>query len=352
MKGTTGTIARACIGAAIAIAAAICAPQAAFADEASIVEQTQRGEEMIDIADYGWSRPETTQAMSEHSVFIHNIPGVSPCLSVGGKFASKGNAAIYYKATYDCAQDQIASRTARYNAEVASVVAQASKEPNIYLAAKCAYAHLLARASYDDRAAKEAANNGYRSTPYYIQHASAASALLDGSSVCVGYAQACVDLFRALGLEAKVIQGNRYGGPHAWVSVVIDGLVCECDPTCDDETRDFARFMVLPDGTRYGAAYLIPEPNPQAATGQASTEGTRTVVEYVRQDKHLRLEVRRAPYKVFYRADELVEANVVYYRAIVEGESDPAYKLVRPKSFWRDSIQFTPAVRIERQVSE
>lgn len=62
--------------------------------------------------------------------------------------------------------------------------------------------------------------------------------LNSGQGCCYNYSSACVYLFRAVGLDAKLVSGNvpKYGGgttPHCWLEVTLEGQKYTFDPDLD-----------------------------------------------------------------------------------------------------------------------
>ena len=73
-------------------------------------------------------------------------------------------------------------------------------------------------------------------------------ALINGISVCSGYAAAFQMLARAAGLEAIVITGTLEGSlGHAWNRVLINGEWTSIDPTNNDSPQLYNVFFNLPD---------------------------------------------------------------------------------------------------------
>jgi len=69
-------------------------------------------------------------------------------------------------------------------------------------------------------------------------HQSAFSCLVEGSSVCGGYARAFQYVMQQLGVPAYYVMGQAIvseGGPHAWVIVMIGGNAYNVDVTWDDD---------------------------------------------------------------------------------------------------------------------
>ncbi len=62
----------------------------------------------------------------------------------------------------------------------------------------------------------------------------AAGALLDGSTLCQGYAQAYQLILQRLGLPVRIISGTAKGVSHAWNLVTLDGTNYHVDVTFDD----------------------------------------------------------------------------------------------------------------------
>ncbi|MBO5934606.1 MAG: hypothetical protein J6Q94_03860 [Clostridia bacterium] len=61
-------------------------------------------------------------------------------------------------------------------------------------------------------------------------------ALVDGSTVCQGYAQAYQYILKKLGIEAVYVTGYANASSHAWTMVKLDGKYYQTDVTWDDPT--------------------------------------------------------------------------------------------------------------------
>lgn len=80
--------------------------------------------------------------------------------------------------------------------------------------------------------------DSHRRTDSWLNYTEAYSALgvaEKGASVCSGYAEYYMIMCRALGYDAHIVHGQAPGyGRHAWVSVYLNGIKYNFDPTWDD----------------------------------------------------------------------------------------------------------------------
>ena len=106
----------------------------------------------------------------------------------------------------------------------------------------------------------------------YGSHCTATSALLDGSSICAGYADALVDLFGAVGIEAWVEEN----GEHAWVGCYLDGQRLTCDPTSDDtlDMRSHDYFMISGDGKPFRPNVAVSVDDAPVSAAPAASEAS------------------------------------------------------------------------------
>lgn len=235
--------------AALAVVLSIAAPSVAYADEADILAAMDQGEKYINVADMGWtvkSREFDQSFMDE----IRNIEGITPCLSHPtsysrireGKDKGTVNRLIV---SYDCPTKKVHARAEKYWGKVDKIAKKAQKKGTKYEQALYCYETLIKSVKYDQKTADTIGRDQER----YTKHASAASALVDGSSICVGYSTALRDLFRAIGLNAIMVETTE----HAWTQVELDGLTLTCDATSDDMGDKAAtdHFMVKSNGELY-----------------------------------------------------------------------------------------------------
>lgn len=262
IERTLDKIAHGVIAGGLAIAltagAAVALPQIAHADEASLIASLAAGETAIDVADINRPYRYNDESFCQYVV---NLPGVNPCVSRNSQVATREvdgeKMAVAFYPRYDYPGD-IASRTTRYRAEVNRIAGEAMGQPNDYAQLKYAYDALMSRVDY----CWDAANMGnvpVDQRGVYDRHSTPASALLDGSSVCSGYAAALTDIFRAMGYESWTCSNTN----HAWTCIRLgDGQVFSCDPTKDDASGDYSRFMVnVATGNLWRPQYDAPAPS-------------------------------------------------------------------------------------------
>lgn len=197
---------------------------------------------------------------------LRYMDGMPRCLSRATTLSrAKGtNAIVRITPAFDCDKSQVAARNNAYWAEVNRLASSA--QGTQYDKALYLYDSLMSRCSYNYASVSN--------RDEYNRHCTAASALLDGSSICAGYAEALVDLFRAVGIQAWVIETPA----HAWVGCSLDGLTLSCDPTNDDanDVITHNNFMVKGDGSLYRPAAPAPAPSP-APQAPAAADPTPAV---------------------------------------------------------------------------
>jgi len=256
----------------------VCRPVPAYAASATannnqeLVAATLAGTDIIDIRALGL----TDQAGILTT--IRNIDGMPRCLSRSSSLhRAKGSSAVVrITPVFDCDKSQVAARNDAYWTEVNRLASSArgtQYEKALYL-----YDSLMSRCSYNYPSVS--------STEEYARHCTAPSALLDGSSICAGYAEALVDLFRAVGIQAWVIETPA----HAWVGCLLDGLTLSCDPTNDDannaNTHNY--FMVQDNGSLYRPASPAPAPAQAPAPAPApAVEQQEAVIEQPTPEEQL-----------------------------------------------------------------
>lgn len=142
------------------------------------------------------------------------------------------------KSQFDSAVDQIIDRTAGLDSDL-------EKE-------RCVYKALMEGVSYDENAP---------------MNQSAYSAIVNGSSVCAGYARAFQYIMIKMGIPCYLCNGDAQGVAHGWNIVKIDGKFYNVDLTWDDTIDDgnnsFKFFnipdsVILKDHTRGDLAKSLP----------------------------------------------------------------------------------------------
>ncbi len=86
------------------------------------------------------------------------------------------------------------------------------------------------------------------SDPTYYTQYTAYGALIDGTSVCQGYAVLLYRMMLEAGVDCRVITGNGAGDAHAWNIVCLNGKYYNVDATWDAGKKSYAYFL-LPDAT-------------------------------------------------------------------------------------------------------
>lgn len=349
-----------------AVIGTLATPETAHATEADIIAQMDAGQSKVDVSSINYG-VESNQWTSEFGYWLRNMRGTNPCLGYNIKFHAKDKTASYIDVVYDVPYDQVAGRTQAYWAEIKGICAQARGTD--YERAKFVYEWLKGRCYYN----WDAAGRASAYDPVYTQNCTPAAAVLDGRCICAGYARACVDLFRELGLEAWtfpiVIPGV---GRHLMVGVNIDGLYCTCDPTNDDADNSLKRFMVLLDGNNYrgeksrvnasantarpaGSAAVSQQAqadaNPQAAIAEEEPEPkyeTITVME--RQQKYVRTPVKTPMVPVYRTPGDLVDSAWTIYSPIVRGCDGKNYDMLPAYEMYKTSVEFMPAKEVQKTV--
>lgn len=90
-------------------------------------------------------------------------------------------------------------------------------------------------------------NVKYDTTDSYSLNYTAYGALIEGKAVCAGYADLFYRLALEAGLDARVICGDGYGGPHAWNIVKIGDVYYNLDSTWDCVHREGYRYFLQCD---------------------------------------------------------------------------------------------------------
>lgn len=123
-----------------------------------------------------------------------------------------------------------AAQEAKVTEKVDSLISQWNlKSRSDYEKAKIIYDYICSSVSYDYEHLKD---------PNYKLQYTAYAALINGTSVCQGYANLAYRLFLEAGLDCRIISGTANNGPHAWNIVKIGGLYYNLDSTWDSRQSD------------------------------------------------------------------------------------------------------------------
>ena len=145
---------------------------------------------------------------------------------------------------YTCTGQALADRQAELETAVqqAATEIMAQEPEGLYGMVKAVFQYVIDTVDYDVNAP---------------DNQNVCSALLNGSSVCAGYAEETLWLLQRLGFQALTVTGSADGGPHAWNMVCIDGQWYQLDTTFGERAfEDEAEETVLTDGMQYDYAYL------------------------------------------------------------------------------------------------
>ncbi|MGN0732839.1 MAG: transglutaminase domain-containing protein [Emergencia sp.] len=124
--------------------------------------------------------------------------------------------------------------TAAQEAEVTEMVDSLISQWNLesrsdYEKAKLIYDYICSSVSYDYE---------HLNDPNYKLQYTAYAALVNGTSVCQGYANLAYRLFLEAGLDCRIISGTANNGPHAWNIVKLGDLYYNLDSTWDARQSD------------------------------------------------------------------------------------------------------------------
>ena len=77
----------------------------------------------------------------------------------------------------------------------------------------------------------------------YVLKYSAYAALINGTSVCQGYANLFYLFMQLLGIDCRIITGQSHGEAHAWNIVKLGDCYYNCDSTWDCGAKTFSYFL-------------------------------------------------------------------------------------------------------------
>lgn len=114
--------------------------------------------------------------------------------------------------------------------------------------------YVVATADYSDRVAAATVASSITAEMYSLR--TAYGALVEGGTVCTGYARAFKALCDSFELPCWVLYGYSDDTPHAWNAVLLDGEVRFVDCTFDDADRT-GRFFLLSAAAMKSDGYVI-----------------------------------------------------------------------------------------------
>lgn len=144
---------------------------------------------------------------------------------------NSSNKVVQVQLSFGISQDDLNTAKDAYNSAIATIVSGASEYTSEI--EKELYVHdaICSLASYDSSSAL---------------NQSAYSALVNGSTVCAGYARAFQNVCQELGLTCYYVTGTSNGEGHAWNIISIDGDFYNVDVTWDDSISEKYGSSVYP----------------------------------------------------------------------------------------------------------
>ena len=129
------------------------------------------------------------------------------------------------------ADNDIAAAAAELDAEGEKIANAAKEYPSDFERVKYVHDTIISSVEYDTASY----NLGDKTTPEaHAKTNTAYGALLNGTSLCGGYASAFMMVMQELGIDCEFVTGEANGGPHAWNLVEVDGDYYHIDLTWDD----------------------------------------------------------------------------------------------------------------------
>lgn len=277
MKATT-LFKTAIITSCLAVSAAqFINPPAAYADVTSdVCAAAAAGAEGADAAGKGLNPYDDAGKLELRvSAFQAGTPAMA--FSFAWDYTENYSDTLRVNFLYDLGYGSAAGRNASYWSKIASIVAAAPKDDDV----EClAYLHdaLCDTASYNRAAAAKANDTGDAG---YYRYTSAASALLDGNTICTGYAKAMMDLAQAAGFDAYL----AHSASHMWTMVNVHGEWLAIDATRDDSNNTHKYFLTRTDGSmaypqltsRQSAPESAEQPSAAPAAESAPAPASETV---------------------------------------------------------------------------
>lgn len=234
-------IAAAALTAAAALLFPPCPATAYASYRADVVMGIRESADEIDVSTTGFYKTESNNGHAKHlRTIAYNAS--NPCLS--GRFQMRLGANSEILALmphYDVPKEEIAGRTADYKRKVRRIVDSIPQRYNDIERLLYLQDVLTDICEYNHDIENDLDKDSYE---LYNAHSSADSALLDGSSICLGYSTALADLFHAAGYDAEIETDEE----HAWVVVELYGERLRCDATNDDAQDTHRHFLNTENG--------------------------------------------------------------------------------------------------------
>ena len=138
--------------------------------------------------------------------------------------------------TYSPRYYTTAEQEAAVDAKVAQVLESFAftEETTDYEKVKAIYDYVCANVTYD---------NGHLADDTYLLKYTAYAALINGTSVCQGYALLMYRLLLEVGIDSRVIMGEANGGAHAWNIVKLGDYYYDLDSTWDAGWVEYGYFL-------------------------------------------------------------------------------------------------------------
>lgn len=140
--------------------------------------------------------------------------------------------------------------------EAASDISQQENGLGLY---KRIYNYILEHAEYDDAISEATLMGGEYVTHDMHRQRSAYGALIEGRTVCTGYARAFQALCDQLGLPCYTVLGSYNGTGHAWNAVYIDGETRYVDCTLADTGTPEADAFLINEEQKNSLGYAADE---------------------------------------------------------------------------------------------
>jgi len=148
---------------------------------------------------------------------------------------NSGDLTITYTYTYYTT----AAQEEKVDAEVEAILEELNVSTDTdYYKVKAIYDYICANVVYD----KAHVNN----TSYKTQY-TAYGALIDGTSVCQGYAVALYRLALELEVDCRLIPGKGNDENHGWNIVELDNVYYNLDSTWDAGEKEYSWFLLCPE---------------------------------------------------------------------------------------------------------
>ncbi len=147
--------------------------------------------------------------------------------------------------SYLYAEDEIASYQSQVEAALAEALAGIPDGADDYTKAKHMYEYLVTHVTYDHEGFDQ---NNFDPDSYRGQ--TVVDSLVNGNSVCAGYARAFQMAMQHMGIQCAYVSGdlNDGRGSHAWCLALLDGEYYYVDPTWGDPDSADEGADQLPEG--------------------------------------------------------------------------------------------------------